>query len=156
MKKILCLILVTLVLMGTVVAEEIEEQTYAYVMVELLNGRARPSKKSFQEAMFDYGDPLKETGEWSADHKWIEVYGGETGTVWVSIKYVSERKDVFTVRNEAYKRIKIRKTPVSGKITGYLKKGKELEIDSVVLGWGHCSKGWIDLSLVAEVDNDDD
>lgn len=152
MKRIICLLLALIALTGCCIAEE---NQCAYVMVKLLNGRARPSKKSFQEARFDYGDSLEETGEWSADHNWIEVYGGETGTVWVHINYISERKKVFTVMNENYKQVKIRKSPVSGKITGYLKKGKELEIDSVVMGWGHCSKGWIDLYYVEEVSGDD-
>ena len=70
------------------------------------------------------------------------------------INYISECKKVFTVRNDEYKQVKIRKSPVSGKITGYLKKGKELEIDSVIMGWGHCSKGWIDLYYVEEVSGD--
>lgn len=150
MRKLFCVLILILLMTGSVIAED----GYAYVMVKSLNGRARPSRNSFQEARFEYGDQIRETGKWSQQHNWIEVYGGETGTVWVNINYISERKKMFVVRNEEYRQVKIRKTPVSGKVTGYLKRGKELEIDRVVMGWGHCSKGWIDLYYVEEVSGD--
>ena len=54
--------------------------------------------------------------------------------------------------NEEYKKIKIRSHPVNGKIRGYLKRGKTAEITQTVLGWGRCSKGWIDLNYVTEVE----
>ena len=54
-------------------------------------------------------------------------------------------------KNEDYNKIKIRSRPVKGKITGYLKKGKAIEIQLVVLGWGKCEKGWIDMDLLEEI-----
>lgn len=150
MKRMLCMMLVLISLFGYSVAEE-ENQSLAYVTVKLLNGRARPNKKGFVEARFDYKDSLVETGEWSEDHNWIEVLGGETGTVWVHIKYVTEREAVFYVENVEYREVKIRKHPIDGKVSGRLKKGQQIMIDQVVLGWGHCSKGWIDLYYVDEV-----
>jgi len=126
-----------------------------FVTAELLNGRRNPNRRSEKEALYDCGDVLHTTGVWSKDHKWIEVEGGECPTVWVSIDYVSETLGTYFVENREYKQIKIRKSPVNGRVTGYLRKGKQLEIDRVVLGWGHCSLGWIDLSLVAEVFGDD-
>ena len=119
-----------------------------YVMVNLLNGRASPSKKAKIEARFDQGDDILATGEWSEDHHWIEVVGGETGTVWVYADYVSENKGHFYVINENYKQVKIRARPIDGKITGYLKRGKIIDVTSVVLGWGKTDKGWIDLMKV--------
>ena len=132
-------------------AEDAEYQPL-YVVADVLNGRAHPTKKAPVEAVFDYGDQLIPTGKISKDRKWVEVAGGESGTVWVSIQYVSERFTEFTVINENNGKIKIRSKPVDGKIKGYVKRGKEIEIDRVVLGWGHCSKGWVDLEYFIEED----
>lgn len=117
-------------------------------MVKLLNGRANPRKKAKIEAIFDEGDELTATGNWSDDHHWIEVIGGETGTVWVYADYVSEYRSYFYIVNQDYKKVKIRSRPFDGKITGYLKKGKMIEVSRVVLGWGKTPKGWIDMRLV--------
>ena len=130
---------------------EAEDEEYAelYVTADVLNGRAWPSKKSKIEAVFDYGDRLKPTGRWNGE--WIEVEGGESGTVWVHYKYVSERILPFEVVNENNGKVKIRSKPgKSGKIKGYVKRGKTVEIDQVVLGWGHCSRGWVDLKYFSE------
>lgn len=118
--------------------------------VKLLNGRATPSKKAKIEAFFDKGDELTATGQWSDDHHWIEVIGGETGTVWVYANYVSERKAHIFVANENYRKVKIRARPFDGKITGYLKRNKMIEVTNVILGWGKTSKGWIDMRYVEE------
>lgn len=147
MLRRLALILILVLLTATCNAE--------YVTVDLLNGRAKPSRRSAVTALFDYGDELTVTGRWSADHNWIEVVGGEDGNAWVHIKYVSVTVEPYLVENMDYCSIKIRRHPVDGRLSGYLKKGEQIEIDRDVLGWGHCSKGWIDLSLVAEVCGDD-
>ena len=102
-------------------------------------------------SFFDKGDKLEPTGRWSKDYNWVEVVGGETAGVWVHIRYVTERPNPFLARNESSTKSKIRSHPVNGRLTGYIKKGKEVEITQVVLGWGRCSKGWIDMSLLTEV-----
>lgn len=118
----------------------------------LLNGRAKPSKRAKIEARFDRGDEVIATGQWSDDRKWVEVYGGETGVVWCDARYLTETVDEIVVCNLGYNKIKIRKRPIDGRVTGYLYKGRELHIDRIVLGWGHCKKGWIDLNL-AEIED---
>jgi len=131
-----------------------EDYEPLYVTAGQLNGRAHPSKKASVEALFDYGDKLTPTGKISKDRKWVEVEGGETGTVWVSVKYVSERFTEFTATNENNGRIRIHSLPDGGKLKGYISRGKSVEIVQVVLGWGRCSKGWVDLDfLVEEVDH---
>ena len=117
----------------------------------LLNGRANPTKKSTIEARFDKNDILQTTGEWSDDYHWIEVVGGETGTVWVFIDYITE-DEPFSAVNKDYKRVKIRSSPVDGRIVGYLKKNKEVKIERTVCGWGKCEKGWIDLYFLEETE----
>jgi len=133
------------ILYGAGLAEDL------YVTADLLNGRARPSRRSSVEAVFDRGDKLTPTGEISRDREWVEVYGGECGTVWVHISYVTERTEVFTVRNTSGGRVKARNWP-GGKLKKYVRAGKTVEIDRVVLGWGHCSAGWVDLDWFEEVD----
>lgn len=88
------------------------------------------------------------TGQWSDDRKWVEIYGGETGVVWCDARYLTETYNDTIAYNREYNKIKIRKTPIDGRVTGYLYKGKELKIDRIVLGWGHSRRGWIDMSLV--------
>lgn len=128
-------------------AEEIESVDM-YVTASVLNGRAKPSKKASIEARFDHND-IVTTLDWSKDHHWIEVDGGETGTVWVWWEYLTERTDEFTVSNGRSYKVKIRKEPY-GRLVGYLKPGKTLVIDRVIFGWGHCSKGWIELNYLTE------
>lgn len=121
-----------------------------YVTASRLNGRAKPLKKSSIEALFDKGDSVEAIG-WSKNHHWIEVKGGEPGTVWVWWEYLTERTDEFTVINDGSTKLKIRKEPY-GTVTGYLKPGKELIIDQVIFGWGHSNKGWIELIYTMEED----
>ena len=152
MKRILVWIFVALWILlllytAPIKAEEIEPTDF-YVTASLLNGRAKPSKKSSIEARFDYGDSITAI-DWSNNHHWIEVNGGETGTVWVWWEYVTERTDEFTATNNNSYKVKIRQEP-GGRLVGYLKPGKTVEIDRVIFGWGHCSKGWIDLDYLTE------
>ena len=158
-KMILFLLILSLVLQMMISVPSLgesdlgsEESTKLYVTANLLNGRANPRKTATIEARFDHGDDLEPTGDWSDDHHWIEVRGGETLTVWVYIDYVTERKTEFKAKNTKFKKVKIRSRPIDGKLQGYLKKGKTVTITRVVLGWGRCSKGWIDMSYLEEVE----
>ena len=132
-------------------AEEKSDYIPVIVQARLLNGRASPSKKAEVLAFFDKNDILQATGEWSEDHHWIEVVGGEMGCVWVYADYVNEVDYSFRVWNIDYKQVKIRSRPIDGKITGYLKRDRSIEITQVVMGWGKCSKGWIDLNYVEDM-----
>lgn len=120
------------------------------VTATLLNGRLAPGKKNRIEARFDEGDILEATGEWNKTHTWVEVKGGENGTVWCDVRYVNALEKPITVKYDGKGKVKIRKAPVNGQISGYLKPGKEIEIVQSVLGWGRCSKGWIDLDYLTE------
>lgn len=126
------------------------EETAFYVTANLLNGRLLPNRHASIEAFFDHGDCLEGTGNWSKDHLWVEVVAGENGVAWCDIRYLTERTDSFKVRNYGRKPVKIRSHPVNGRIVGYLKPNKTLTISRVVLGWGRCKSGWIDLECVIE------
>ena len=142
--------LFSLVTDGRCEEEYVESIDYGTLMVtaSVLNGRRLPTKNAPVEARFDFGDKITPTGEWSHDKKWVEVKGGETGTVWVRLSYVTEEWGVFTYRNTSTKKVKIRKGPVNGKLVGYLGANKTVDIDQVVLGWGHCKRGWIDMTYL--------
>lgn len=126
------------------------ETTRMYVTASLLNGRATPSKKATVEARFDRGDDVETLG-WSKNHHWIEVIGGETGTVWVWWEYLTERTDEFYVWNNYGSKVKIRSEPF-GRVIGYLKNDGELIIDRVIFGWGHSKQGWVNLEYLTEED----
>ena len=130
-------------------SEEVET-TPMYVTASLLNGRASPSKKATVEARFDNGDEVTALW-WSGNHNWVEVVGGETGTVWVWWEYLTERTDEFVVWNDYGTKVKIRNRPY-GTVIGYLKKDGELWIDQVIFGWGHSNRGWVDLRYLTEED----
>ena len=135
-------------LIPVIVQAEETQSIKLKVKAKLLNGRSAPRKNASKEAFFDFGDILDATGEWSKDHKWVEVYGGESGTVWVSIRYVTERTDRFKVKNVNYNKVKVRKWPENGKVMHYIYKGQSVYVNQVVLGWGKTKYGWVDLSYM--------
>lgn len=156
MKKIISAILIFFLLFSCCLAEEDEEDIWIskelHVIANLLNGRAKPSKKSTVEARFDKYDTVEATGEWSNNHEWVEVMGGESGTVWCSIQYVSEIYEPVIYENRGRQRIKIRKKPIDGRVVAYLYGGKTIKITQIVNGWGKSKKGWIDMSYLVEGD----
>lgn len=155
MKRIIAMITAILLIVATAYASENTNMEGHRVIVtaKLLNGRMNPSKGAMKTAFFDKGDDIELTGWWSDDHDWVEVYAGEAGACWVARQYVTERTDTFMVVNQDYNKVKIRKKPSdNSKVTGYLRKGREIEITQVLLGWGKCKLGWIDLYYVMEED----
>lgn len=153
MKRFAALVLALLLLFGSAFAEEVTEPHYVTVTATLLNGRLNPNKGSMRCAFFDKGDKLELTGRWSKDHDWVEVYAGEAGQCWVARQYVNELDEPIMVVNMEYRKVKIRKKPSDkGRVVGYLRKGREVEITQVLMGWGKCKSGWIDLYYVQEED----
>ena len=153
MKRILIIIMIIMISLGISFGNaDSSEMTTLYVTANHLNGRSAPRKNGFIECIFDYGDALTATGKWSNDHKWVEVLGGESGTVWVNIAFVTETKNDIYVMSLHSQKIRIRNRPVDGRIKGYLKKNKRLKITQTVLGWGKCATGWIDLECLIVLD----
>lgn len=150
-KRIILILLTAGLLIPTASVSEEPTAIEMYVLASQLNGRDRPSKKAHIEARFDYGETVQCTGKWSDDMQWLEVKGGESGTCWCKAKYLTERFNSFKVENEHKTRIKIRNWP-EGKVRSYLGAGKTIEITQVLLGWGKCSRGWIDLGYLVEVE----
>ena len=122
-----------------------------YVTADNLNLRMTPSKKGVVATGAENGDQLSATGKWSKDYKWIEIWHPEMGYLWCNYHYVTERTDHFLIETLWDTPIKIRNQAFNGRVVGYLRKGKTLEITQVVLGWGKSRQGWIDLSYCIEI-----
>ena len=148
MKRLIAIVLMLMMLLPVVCYAE--EQTTLIVTASILNGRAKPKRTASVEAFFDEGDTLTALG-WSKNHHWIEVKGGETGTVWVWWEYVTERTDEVMMWNCSGSKVKIRKEPY-GTVIAHLKKDGEVLIEQVLFGWGRCKQGWIDLQYLMEED----
>ena len=65
------------------------------------------------------------------------------------INYISERAH-YTVTNENNGRIKVRKWPVIGKVTGYIHHGQTIDIEQKIFNWGKTKYGWVDLDYFIE------
>ena len=131
-------------------AQAEDEPAPLIVTATHLNGREHPRKTAIPAALYDCGDRIHPTGEWSRDRKWVEIEGGESGTVWVYYEYVTERTEPFRAVNASDGKVKVRSVPGGGRVNGYIKRGKAVTVDRVIMGWGHCSKGWIDLDYFRE------
>lgn len=61
-----------------------------------------------------------------------------------------QRREVIHVYTLWDEGIKIRSKPGEGKVTGIARKNQVLEITQVVMGYGRCDKGWVDLEYFIE------
>lgn len=127
-----------------------EERNDLYVMTKSLNGRIRPGKRYQVVTSFELMTPLHPTGRFSSDRKWVEIETAENELVWCNIDYLTERMDIFHVYTLWDEGVKIRSKPGDGKVVGMARKNQVLEITQVVMGYGKCSKGWVDLSYFIE------
>jgi hypothetical protein len=144
------------VLIGCVKAEELSSENYIPLTVigNNLNCRMSANKHSYVVTELEKGQGILSTGRWSKDHKWVEIEHPEHGKLWCSYQYLTERTDPFKVETLWDEPLKIRKQPFNGRVSGYLRKGKEIEITQVILGWGKCKQGWIDLDYCIEIEEE--
>lgn len=151
MKTLFVLLLFLLTLLTTNIAAA----QNLYCIADKLNGRAAPTKKAKVEAYFEYGDELEVVGY---DGNWIEVKGGETGTVFVSAQYVAERMEKAKYRNVSGGRVIVRKEPcVDAKSCNvFVKAKKTVTVSAVVDNWGYIEdRGWVCLDYFEKVAKDD-
>ena len=121
-----------------------------YCTASSLNGRASPSINARVEAHFEYGDELEVIGY---NDNWIEVEGGETGTVFVSAKYVASSLEKVKYKNTSGGRVIIREEPDGKKTNHWVKAGKKITISAELDGWGYIAdRGWVNLSYFSEVE----
>ena len=150
MKRFLAIIIILILIFPACFAEEEEDDTVLFVMTKSLYGRIRPGKQYPVITSFELMTPLHATGRLSSDNKWVEIETAENELVWCNIDYLTERTDVFHVYTLWDEGVKIRSKPGSGKVVGTARKNQQLEITQVVMGYGKCSKGWVDLEYFIE------
>lgn len=141
MKKIVSIFLSSLIISTSASAETL------YVTATKLNGRAKPTKNSTVEMRLERGDAVEPL---RFQNGWVEVVGGEFGTAWLSMDYLSEIKEPKKFQNISGGRVKVRKSP-EGKHVDWIKTGKVVTVERIISGWGYTSRGWIDLQYFEEV-----
>lgn len=143
MKKATVILCVLCVLMAA--ASALAEENTLYVMCKDLQGRIRPGKRYEALVSFDMWTPLNPTGRISDDWQWVEVRTAEGDLVWCNINYLTETRNMLRVYTLWDEGVKIRSKPGGGKVTGIARKEQVLDITQVVMGYGRCSKGWVEM-----------
>lgn len=143
---VLCMLCAALVSLSAY-GEETEEETFQplYVICKELKGRIRPGKKYEAIVSFEMWTQLMPTGRMSKDRQWVEVMTAEGDLVWCSINYLSETTELLHVYNLWDEGVRIREKPGCGRVTGIAKKEQILDITQIVMGYGKCDRGWIDM-----------
>ena len=139
MKKIIIFILLFLTI---AINNAIAESTTLVVTVDELNGRAEPTTKSSVEMRLYKDDEVTFV---SYNDGWVEIIGGETGTVFCKAEYLSEKDaNLGTYKNTSGGRVHVRDS-IGGKRIGSISANKNVEVSSIILNWGYIGNGWVDL-----------
>lgn len=147
MKKLLFLAILLFVFLAN--ASIAEEHVTVYVTAKELNGRFGAGKNFPVETLFVKDDALTAV---SYKDGWVEVVGGEPGTVWCKAEYLSETTNGLRYKNTSGGRVRVcselgikNKTNVK-----WIKANKIINVSSVLFGWGYVGYGWVDLSYFSE------
>ena len=139
MKKIIIFILLFLTI---VINNAMADFTTLVVTVDELNGRAEPTTKSNIEMRLYKDDEVTFV---SYDDGWVEIIGGETGTVFCKAEYLSEKDaNLGTYKNTSGGRVHVRDS-IEGKRISSIAANKNVEVSSIILNWGYIGNGWVDL-----------
>lgn len=123
------------------------ETLYVCTKGDELNGRSEPNKRASVEAKFANGTALEAV---SYHDGWVEVVGGETGTVWCSQEYLSSTQKAHKYRNTSGGRVFVR-DEINGRKTGLeVRSDKAITVHRQMDGWGYIGTGWIDLTYFEE------
>lgn len=123
------------------------EVLYVCTNGDPLNGRAEPSKNARVEARFDDGETVEALGYHNG---WVQVIGGESGTVWCSLEYLSATLETARYRNTSGGRVFIR-DDIEGRKTGLtVDANKVVTVRRQLNGWGYIGTGWVNLHFFEE------
>lgn len=107
-----------------------------------LNGRAKPSIKSSVEMKIPDGEAVEAV---SYDGGWVEIVGGETGTVWCKAEYLSSTQEATKYRNTSGGRVFVR-DGIEGAKTGLVVRANGIvAVTRQINGWGYIGEGWVNL-----------
>lgn len=126
-----------------------------YVIVTELNGQECPNTKCSVEARFERGEMLAPIQ--LSNSGWVEVIGGETGTVWCKAEYVSESEVIRKWKNISGGSVNLRANPsLEARKVGRIKHGRTMRISAEVFGWGYIKdQGWVDLEYFELVETNE-
>lgn len=114
-----------------------------------LNGRARPDPHARIEMKIPNGDSVEAV---SRQNGWVQVIGGETGTVWCAQEYLSSSPQPLKYRNTSGGRVFVRRD-IKGAKTGLeISSGKVVTVRRQMSGWGYVGTGWVDLDFFTRED----
>lgn len=109
-----------------------------------LNGRAKPSIKSSVEMRIPDGEAVEAV---SYNGGWVEVLGGETGTVWCKAEYLSSTQEATKYRNASGGRVFVRDGIKGAKTGSVVPANKVVNVTREIEGWGYIGTGWVDLKF---------
>lgn len=139
MRKIIIFVLLFLTI---IINNAMAESTTLVVTVDELNGRAEPTTKSSVEMRLYKDDEVTFV---SYTDGWVEIIGGETGTVFCKAEYLSEKNaNLGTYKNISGGRVHVRDS-IEGKRINSIAANKNIEVSSIILNWGYIGNGWVDL-----------
>lgn len=139
MKRIFAIVfLASALLASTATAETL----YVCTNGDDLNGRAAPSKNADIEMRIPNGEKVEAV---SYSGGWVEVLGGETGTVWCKAEYLSSVQESTEYRNSSGGRVFVR-NGIEGAKTGLVVRANGIvTVTRQINGWGYIGKGWVNL-----------
>lgn len=125
--------------------------TTVYVTASELNGRAEANKKANVEARFFRDDELEAVGFTVG---WVEVIGGETGTVFSKAEHLTEYAIDAKYQNTSGGRVFIHCElgDNSRDANHAVENGKSVTITRVLFGYGYMGSGWVDMRCFEQED----
>lgn len=139
MKRIFAMVLLASTLWASMATAE---TLYVCTSGDDLNGRAAPSKNADIEMRIPNGDIVEAV---SYSGGWVEVLGGETGTVWCKAEYLSSTQEAAEYRNSSGGRVFVR-DGIEGAKTGLVVQANGIvTVARQINGWGYIGKGWVNL-----------
>ena len=142
MKKMI-LVLMMVALFACPLSLASADGTIMYVTASELNGRYEASTDSSIEAHFYYGDEVEAV---SQKKGWIEVIGGECGTVWCKADYLTETLETLIYTNTSGARVRVRNLPEGDKRIRWIEENESVSVQRTAFGWGYVGDGYIDMS----------
>ncbi len=126
--------------------------TPVYVSASELNGRAEAGMEARVEASFFLGDELEALG---FQNGWVEVIGGETGTVWCKAEHLTEYAVNDTYKNTSGGRVFIHRElgDDSKNARHAVENGRRVTITRVLFGYGYMGSGLVDLGYFEREDD---
>lgn len=125
------------------------EVLYVCTSGDDLNGRARPDPHARVEMHIPNGDSVQAV---SRVEGWVEVVGGETGTVWCAQQYLSSSKEAAKYRNTSGGRVFVRDDVQGAKNGLVVSNNKVVTVRRQLSGWGFIGTGWVDLQYFSKED----